>query len=825
MIKKIFYIFENCFSSSLIVSENFNIYFLMYHYVTMNYSFLFKKILICFMLFSAPLLWRGALLKCQNSNVGIGTVTPAASALLELSATDRGFLTPRIADTNLIASPATGLLIYLTTNNKFYYFNGTFWQALVGGLGTNGYTGATGLIGVTGNIGTTGTAGDIGVTGSTGSIGITGSIGLTGTTGSFGTTGTTGQIGVTGSTGDLGVTGSIGATGTTGDMGATGSTGLLGITGSTGSIGFTGATGTVGATGSMGITGSTGPGTICGSAAVNYLTKFTSSTDMCKSIVYDDGTNVGIGTTSPLSKLHLVSSSPVLLTLERSTNLNSVIEYKNSNVGSMFAGLSQANNFAIGITDNLGSSSAVVTVTPAGFVGIGTITPTRALDVNGVMWLSGSGNSSNEADILFDNAGSIAASQSHLYFTSDGDANGSGDHIFKVGLESTSSSTELMRIKNNGYVGIGTSSPASLLHLSSSDITAYSASSSTWQQAIIPTLKIQNSANNNSANSQIVLSSRSSSERAVRLVHVASGSGSQLGIITGAAGAEAERMRIDYNGNVGIGTSAPDQLLELSGGGIQLNGTYGIGFNSDSVDNSNASSDRAKMYYDYHLFGSNLDGLVIEKTDANNLAPDGGIAFANKGSDNVRNIAMSIRGSGNIGIGTLSPSEKLEVCGNLKVIGTINASSTINASQSISCSSDVRFKKNITPLPNALTSVMKLQGVNYYWKTTEFPEKQFANTKQVGFIAQDLEKIYPEMVITDKEGYKSVDYSRLTPVLVEAMKEQQKIIEEQQQMIKRLNLKVDNTELKFQTSELKIQKLEAAIEQLMKPIVQQEAKK
>ena len=64
----------------------------------------------------------------------------------------------------------------------------------------------------------------------------------------------------------------------------------------------------------------------------------------------------------------------------------------------------------------------------------------------------------------------------------------------------------------------------------------------------------------------------------------------------------------------------------------------------------------------------------------------------------------------------------------------------------------------------------------YFWKTKDFPEKQFTNTKQIGFIAQDIEKIYPEMVITDDKGFKSVDYSRLTPVLVEAIKEQQKEI-------------------------------------------------
>ena len=78
---------------------------------------------------------------------------------------------------------------------------------------------------------------------------------------------------------------------------------------------------------------------------------------------------------------------------------------------------------------------------------------------------------------------------------------------------------------------------------------------------------------------------------------------------------------------------------------------------------------------------------------------------------------------------------------------------------------------------------MQLNGVNYFWKTTEFPQKVFTKDKQIGFIAQDIEKIYPEVVFTGKDGYKSVDYSRLTPILVEAIKELQKLIEKMQKEI------------------------------------------
>ncbi|MCD4698325.1 MAG: hypothetical protein K8S16_19025 [Bacteroidales bacterium] len=125
---------------------------------------------------------------------------------------------------------------------------------------------------------------------------------------------------------------------------------------------------------------------------------------------------------------------------------------------------------------------------------------------------------------------------------------------------------------------------------------------------------------------------------------------------------------VDDGGNVGIGTNAPDQMLELYNGGIQLNGEYGIGFNGDIPYNGDAGYDRAKIYYDANFGGTWMDYLVIEKTD-NNTSTDGGIAFTTKGSDNVRNVLMIIKGNGNVGIGNLTTSEidsKLQVDGRIK---------------------------------------------------------------------------------------------------------------------------------------------------------------
>ena len=119
----------------------------------------------------------------------------------------------------------------------------------------------------------------------------------------------------------------------------------------------------------------------------------------------------------------------------------------------------------------------------------------------------------------------------------------------------------------------------------------------------------------------------------------------------------------------------------------------------------------------------------------------------------------------------------------------------VQGHQSICClaASDITWKQNIEPLSSSLEKVMLLQGVSYDWKVDEYPEKGFTKNRQIGFIAQDVEKVFPELVRTDTNGYKGVYYGQMVPVLLEAMKEQQKEISElkkQQAMIAELTEKI-----------------------------------
>jgi hypothetical protein len=110
--------------------------------------------------------------------------------------------------------------------------------------------------------------------------------------------------------GTVGPQGATGATGSTGATGATGATGSTGATGVTGSTGATGTAGSIGATGNVGATGSTGAtGVVNATGTVNTVAKFLTTTSLGNSQIFDNGTNVGIGTTLAATSLHVTSAT------------------------------------------------------------------------------------------------------------------------------------------------------------------------------------------------------------------------------------------------------------------------------------------------------------------------------------------------------------------------------------------------------------------------------------------------------------------------------------------------------------------------------------
>ncbi len=143
----------------------------------------------------------------------------------------------------------------------------------------------------------------------------------------------------------------------------------------------------------------------------------------------------------------------------------------------------------------------------------------------------------------------------------------------------------------------------------------------------------------------------------------------------------------------------------------------------------------------------------------------------------------TITPDGKFGIGTEAPTEKLHVVGNILATGTITPNS------------DERLKTNIKPITSALDKIASLKGVTYTWKN---PENHGEDTStQIGLLAQDVEKIFPEAVKTaaDKDQTKSVNYNGLVGALVEAVKEQKSLLEKQDQVIEALQGRLDKAGL------------------------------
>jgi hypothetical protein len=132
---------------------------------------------------------------------------------------------------------------------------------------------------------------------------------------------------------------------------------------------------------------------------------------------------------------------------------------------------------------------------------------------------------------------------------------------------------------------------------------------------------------------------------------------------------------------------------------------------------------------------------------------------------------MIVANNGNVGIGTDSPTYLLHVNG-------------FAGAQAFFTISDARYKQNVATLENPLETILNLRGVTFDWNQNDHPGMRFPDRRQIGFIAQEVEKVLPELVSTAQNGYKSVAYQNVVPVLVEAVKTQQKQIEALQTRLK-----------------------------------------
>jgi hypothetical protein len=254
-----------------------------------------------------------------------------------------------------------------------------------------------------------------------------------------------------------------------------------------------------------------------------------------------------------------------------------------------------------------------------------------------------------------------------------------------------------------------------------------------------------------------------------------------LGSISGVNGATADA-------NVGIGTATPNARLsiaeqvgatqlEIIGAGVvpeivgrRSGGTLAA---PTSVTAGSALLELAGQGFDGVSF---IQGATIRLSAAQNWSSG---SYGGRIEFNTTPIAapnanrMVIDHDGDIGVGTNNPLDRLHVAGDIRVgTGTTgcvrDADATLIAGV---CSSDLRFKRDVTPFASALDRVSALRPVHFYWRPEAFPAKGFGPTRSYGLIAQEVEDVLPELVTTDADGYKAVNYSKLPLLAVQAVKE------------------------------------------------------
>lgn len=483
------------------------------------------------------------------------------------------------------------------------------------------------------------------------------------------------------------------------------------------------------AIGPAGPTGPTGP---VGCASANYIMKSNGTNAVCTTapIFETAGGLVGIGTTAPNMKLEILSGNSDGITFgQQADNTQTIQTYIDG----------QWSNRA---TYAGGCCNKLLLQPDVGEVGIGNNSPAYKLDVTGdinftsTLKFSGVNAIFNSGNDIYGNFRVLQNNSSTLQDGMYINYNSLGGAASDLRFYANGTNERMRIIASNGNVGIGTTAPSEKFHVAGGSIlgqglleTAFNAPSNA---ANAEYLTYNFAANNWSGIGGYT--TWSMWFRANDFVFWTPGNG----IIT-----PTNVMMFNLAGNLGIGTTSPAVKLEIVSGN-----------NTEFLRMNRGAGNPFQI-----LFGDNLGGT----TNANGV-----VYFEIGGSESF------------VFGGHINPDSD-----NGRDCGTFSQSWSNVYSYGYPGPSDRRKKENITTLSYGLKEVMQLNPVSFTWK--KFPEKG----KELGFIAQEVQLILPELIkeATDAEKSLAMDYTKLAPVLVSAIQEQQKQIEELKKEIAELKSK------------------------------------
>jgi hypothetical protein len=472
---------------------------------------------------------------------------------------------------------------------------------------------------------------------------------------------------------------------------------------------------------------------ITGTGTTNYLPKFTGSTALGNSLIFDNGTNIGIGTASPSYKLDVAGVGRFLgtipLTLERSGSTKYTFS------------LGASDDFYI---NNVNIGSTPLTILSSGNVGIGESSPSEKLTIAsgniklnsfqssandyryiGTEYASGNGNNKAEIRFAIDGADTFTRLQFHT-------ANGAGN----IG--------ERMRITSSGDVGIGTTSPSAKLDVNGifrSIVTSISSTGEISAKILgYPTSPFG-----------LIFRSYSSGATSIQSQREANNS-------------EFFSLSLQPNGgNVGIGTTSPVQKLHVEGlsyfgSDMFLAQNGGIFFDGNSS-------------YGSGIFGRNFgDDLAMNAggLERMRITSGGDVFIGATSAANVEKLGVTYNSQDRLGFvlnDTYTGSGVAQIAIQFRRNGSaIGSITTTTTTTSYNITSDYRLKQDFKPF-NGLDLVSKIKVYDYQWKAD--------NSRMNGVIAHELQDVVPYAVTGEKdaEEMQSVDYSKLVPILVQAIQE------------------------------------------------------